>query len=189
MCHMSQCWALSGGLVPSAWAYLWLIWVPRRLDMVSSRFCRRSAMFFTVLMRLVSGSSPADTRFERFTRNPWTCTHTRTATQRGETGIWRREFLRDVLVSGRNDDQLSVTASQKKMKTYLSTGGSLMMTQPVGLHRAQFFWADMWLLCLILRQPSNHNTIFNKKKVPRLRFCHWQTYAAIETVLLQQTNM
>lgn len=78
--------------------------------------------------------------------------HTRTPTQWGETGIWRREFLRDVLVSGRNDDQLSVTASQKKMKTYLSTAdkwGSLMMTQPVGLHHAQFFWADMWLLCLI----------------------------------------
>lgn len=41
--------------------YLWLICVPRRLDIVSSRFCRRSAMFFTVLMRLVSGSSPEDT--------------------------------------------------------------------------------------------------------------------------------
>lgn len=39
--------------------YLWVTWVPRRLDIVSSRFCRRSAMFFTVRSRRVSGSSPA----------------------------------------------------------------------------------------------------------------------------------
>lgn len=32
--------------------------------MVSSRFCRRSAMFFTVLIRLVSGSSPAETQWK-----------------------------------------------------------------------------------------------------------------------------
>lgn len=37
---------------------LWLTWVPLRLDMVSSRFCLRSAMFFTVLILRVSGSSP-----------------------------------------------------------------------------------------------------------------------------------
>lgn len=37
---------------------LWLIWVPLRLDIVSSKFCLRSAMFFTVLILLVSGSSP-----------------------------------------------------------------------------------------------------------------------------------
>lgn len=56
--------------------YLWLICVPRRLDMVSSRFCRRSAMFFTVLIRLVSGSSPEDTHFIRFTLMLWAHTHT-----------------------------------------------------------------------------------------------------------------
>lgn len=39
--------------------YLWLIWVPLRLDIVSSKFCLRSAIFFTVLILLVSGSSPA----------------------------------------------------------------------------------------------------------------------------------
>lgn len=37
---------------------LWLIWVPRRLDIVSSKFCLKSAMFLTVLILLVSGSSP-----------------------------------------------------------------------------------------------------------------------------------
>lgn len=39
-------------------SYLCVTWVPRKLDMVSSKFCRRSAMFLTVRNRLVSGSSP-----------------------------------------------------------------------------------------------------------------------------------
>lgn len=42
--------------------YLCVTWVPRKLDMVSSRFCRRSAMFLTVRNRLVSGSSPETKR-------------------------------------------------------------------------------------------------------------------------------
>lgn len=46
--------------------------------MVSSRFCRRSAMFFTVLMRLVSGSSPGDEHFNMIYWDVWTHTHTDT---------------------------------------------------------------------------------------------------------------
>lgn len=45
--------------------YLCETWVPRRLDIVSSRFCRRSAMFLTVRNRLVSGSSPESETVKR----------------------------------------------------------------------------------------------------------------------------
>lgn len=53
--------ALTGDQWPMN-THLWLSCVPRKLDMVSSRFCLRSAMFFTVRIRLVSGSSPGGQR-------------------------------------------------------------------------------------------------------------------------------
>lgn len=75
-----------------------------------------------------------------------TCMHTRTAAQCTMRRNGHFDFLWDVLVSGCNDDQLSVTASRKKIKKILThcwQMWSLMMTQPVGLNHAQLFWADM----------------------------------------------
>lgn len=37
-------------------SHLWVTWEPRKLDMVSSRFCRRSSTFCTVLFLWDSGS-------------------------------------------------------------------------------------------------------------------------------------
>lgn len=54
----SQCQWKPAGRMNLLDFYLCVTWVPRKLDMVSSRFCRRSAMFLTVRNRLVSGSSP-----------------------------------------------------------------------------------------------------------------------------------
>ncbi len=53
-----HCQSKSAGRMNLFDFYLCVTWVPRKLDMVSSRFCRRSAMFLTVRNRLVSGSSP-----------------------------------------------------------------------------------------------------------------------------------
>lgn len=51
------------------------------------------------------------------------------------------------------------------------------MTQPVGLHHAQFFWADMWLLCLILffwaggvEKTIKPQYNFQQKKGPKVTF-------------------
>lgn len=126
-----------------AWAYLWLIWAPRRLDMVSSKFCRRSAMFFTVLMRLVSGSSPADTTFKWFTRNSWTCTHTRTGdTMKTKQAFDDEDFCRiswsaDVMTA---KHQWQRTRKRLNKLILFWQMGRLMMTQPVGHHHVQFFW-------------------------------------------------